>query len=278
MPNSRVCPACGSNETRRSRRRGARERLLSLGGIYPYVCKNCRKRFWADRKRWAAKALLAAVCLALALAAGWWLFQAADSPVSRSEPTPPTVQGDLDSKGLELRQQTDALAKSLADLRREKNELQAELLALRRQLTGPAHADGAAARPEPLSTKPARKLLGRIPFATGSITINADGGKLLKTIAQRLEQSNMERVLARGNADFTLPGARTAALGLDNAGLAMARAMSVYRALLTLGVDQKRLSAAVSGAPARDEKALGTVGVWLLSPASAPLAAGPPPK
>lgn len=258
---------------------------MSLGGIYPYVCKNCRKRFWVNREGWTNKALWIAVCMAVALAAGWWLFKAADAPVPGPEPAPPAVQGELDSKGLELREQADALAKSLADLRREKNELQAELLALRRQLTGPAHAGGAATQPPLPDTRPeinspqsAKKLLGRIPFATGSIAINANSEELLKTIAQRLEQSNMERVLVRGNADSTLAGARSAALGLDNAGLAMARAMSVYRALLTLGVDQERLTAAVSGAPARDEKALGTVGVWLLSPASAPLAAGTPPK
>jgi hypothetical protein len=38
------CPRCGSDDTRRSKRRGA-ERLLSHVGLWPYRCGACGERF-----------------------------------------------------------------------------------------------------------------------------------------------------------------------------------------------------------------------------------------
>lgn len=381
---------------------------MGVAGLYPYVCKTCRKRFFAGRGGLTLTIILALICLVLAAGlagGGWWLFKGAKHLVSRPKTAPIAVQNKVAPASLKLREQIDALADSLVEVRREKAALQSELLALRRQLTvsvpsppppqAPAAAppepvspnplkvllgrisfapgsakvsaessqllktiaqrleqtdtgkvmvkghfdstpmgartaakyfdntglalaralsvfralralgvdqarlivaaSGAQAaeldlgrtasiwllpanRPESFSPKPAKVLLDRIPFAAGSLAINANSGELLKTIARRLEQYNLEQVLIHGNADSSLVGARTASLGFDNAGMAMARAMGVFRALIALGVDQQRLTATVSGAPARDEKALGTVGIWLLSPAAAPVAASPPAK
>jgi len=43
-----VCPQCGSRNVRRSRRSGAVEVLKSSLGRYPYRCKECRGRFFAE--------------------------------------------------------------------------------------------------------------------------------------------------------------------------------------------------------------------------------------
>lgn len=41
----RRCPTCGSDEVRRSRRRGLLEALLNLVGVKPYRCQRCDTRF-----------------------------------------------------------------------------------------------------------------------------------------------------------------------------------------------------------------------------------------
>lgn len=43
----RLCPVCGSNEVRRSHRRGLVDALLNLIGIKPYRCQRCDHRFRA---------------------------------------------------------------------------------------------------------------------------------------------------------------------------------------------------------------------------------------
>jgi hypothetical protein len=48
--SSLKCPKCGSQQVRRSRRRGV-ERLLSLARIYPFRCEHCCERFLTVR-RW----------------------------------------------------------------------------------------------------------------------------------------------------------------------------------------------------------------------------------
>jgi pSer/pThr/pTyr-binding forkhead associated (FHA) protein len=49
--NVPICPACGTDEVRRSMRRGAIDRVMAAFGKYPYRCANymCGKRFY-DRK------------------------------------------------------------------------------------------------------------------------------------------------------------------------------------------------------------------------------------
>jgi transposase-like protein len=39
------CPACGSNNCIRSRRRGTKEHMLSWFGIVPFRCHDCKHRF-----------------------------------------------------------------------------------------------------------------------------------------------------------------------------------------------------------------------------------------
>jgi hypothetical protein len=47
MQTQRKCPDCGGNDLRRSRRRGAAERLLILAGGHVYRCRSCQCRFSA---------------------------------------------------------------------------------------------------------------------------------------------------------------------------------------------------------------------------------------
>ena len=42
-----VCPACESQDSRRSRRRSPWDYVLSLGGMAPFLCKRCARRFHA---------------------------------------------------------------------------------------------------------------------------------------------------------------------------------------------------------------------------------------
>ncbi len=41
------CPRCKRESSRRSRRRGLHEYLLSLVGVYPWRCGDCGRRFYA---------------------------------------------------------------------------------------------------------------------------------------------------------------------------------------------------------------------------------------
>jgi predicted RNA-binding Zn-ribbon protein involved in translation (DUF1610 family) len=62
-PHQRVCPECGEEKVRRSRRRTLLDYLLSLSGLRPYRCRECNQRFYdysrsrrlprEPRSRWA---------------------------------------------------------------------------------------------------------------------------------------------------------------------------------------------------------------------------------
>ncbi len=49
-PEAKSCPACSSENTHRSHRRGIIENVASLAHIYPYRCDDCNKRFLGQRK------------------------------------------------------------------------------------------------------------------------------------------------------------------------------------------------------------------------------------
>jgi hypothetical protein len=55
-----TCPLCGSANLRYAHVRGFGERMLSLGGIRPLRCRNCRHRFAA--RTWSLAAALYARC------------------------------------------------------------------------------------------------------------------------------------------------------------------------------------------------------------------------
>jgi hypothetical protein len=42
-----TCPICKGVEARRSRRQNATDYVLSVVGVYPWRCKDCRARFYA---------------------------------------------------------------------------------------------------------------------------------------------------------------------------------------------------------------------------------------
>jgi C4-type Zn-finger protein len=48
VPGFRMkCPLCKGNDARRSRRQNAADYLLSVLGVYPWRCRDCRARFYA---------------------------------------------------------------------------------------------------------------------------------------------------------------------------------------------------------------------------------------
>ncbi len=289
MPSLRACPACGSEDTRRSRRRNARDRLFSLAGVFPYVCNNCRNRYWSLRDgsvyRTLGVAVILAMVVALAVGAVWFYNgQKRAALLARTAPAPsPALPSPRD---FQLREQVEALANRLVEVRREKAALQAELAALRRQLAEmtkapPAVAPSTSYRPAPLPQVAApapppppppaprplatgKTLLGRVTFASGSTAIDEENQALLKGIAQRLTQSPGDRVLLVGAADATPMGSRTASMYYDNTGLAMARALSVFRALRGLGVEETLITVTASGAPDMEVGAGRMVKIWLL--------------
>lgn len=72
-----LCPKCRSQDVRRSRRRGAVDRVLGLAAIYPFRCQRCDRRFkvmqWAPRGVW-----LTAMLLVSLLVGGWFLSRFAN--------------------------------------------------------------------------------------------------------------------------------------------------------------------------------------------------------
>lgn len=262
MDELRACPACGSKEARRSRRRGSWEQLLGRVGILPYVCEGCRKRFLASKGGVAPKFIIALVCLSLATTGGWWLFKAGNVEELPFDPHQPVSRTDHIPQDIKLREQIDALAGSLVEVRREKDALQAELVLLRQQLG--ASANNPAPSVSQPSGQPARVLLGRIAFVAGSSELDAPGSRTLTEIAACLAKSPQARVLVEGTADSAPLGTQTAARYGDNAGLALARALSVYRALRGVGVEPGRMGLAASGRADSGQQAGRTVGVWLI--------------
>lgn len=269
MPGVRVCPACGSNEYRRSRKRGIWEILLSKVGIRPYVCKTCRNRFFGSKVGGLpATITLVILLLLLAVAGGWWYYVSGNHLVSQAKIDKAPVGAQAADQAGQLRGQIAALAGSLAEIRREKNALLAELSLLRGQTqaakTSPAQPAPQATPKEAPAPQGARTLLGSVGFSLGSAELDLSARKTLAHIATRVAQSPGARVLAVGAADSSPMGAQTAARYGDNAGLAMARALSVFRALQQMGVEQGRMGMAASGQAESAKDAGRTVRIWLI--------------
>lgn len=231
-----ACPACGSDEYRRSRRRGPWERLLGRVGILPYVCKVCRKRFFAAKEGVALRIMTLVVVLVLAAALVWWLgggirlfSSAEDEDKLRREASGPGFRAEL-----------NALAQSLRELRREKAQLMDQLVRLQTQLRERLPATQPAGPAPPAA---ARSLMGRVNFPAGGSDVDPPTRQNLAGIAARLAQTPGSRVLVQGTADPASQGER-AAEG-EYAGMALARVLSVFRALRELGVEQGRMSLAV---------------------------------
>ena len=46
----KICPKCGKNRIKRSKRKEKAENIISYLGFYPYRCSNCDKRFYIKAK------------------------------------------------------------------------------------------------------------------------------------------------------------------------------------------------------------------------------------
>jgi len=254
MPGVRVCPACGSDEFRRSRKRGLWEALLGKVAIRPYVCKTCRNRFFGSKVGGVRNIIAFILVLILAAAGAWWYFGGGKTPTSQAKVDKAPIEAQPAKQAAQLRGQVSALA--------------AELSLLRDQLQA---AKTISAQPVPQAAKEAapapteaRALLGSVGFSPGSAELDLSARKTLAQIAARAAQIPGALVLAEGAADSSPMGAQTAARFGDNAGLAMARALSVFRALQQMGVEQGRLSMAASGLPESAKDAGRTVRIWLI--------------
>ena len=268
MPGVRVCPACGSNEYRRSRKRGTWEILLGKVGIRPYVCKTCRNRFFGSKVGGVLTIITLVVLLLLAAAGIWWYYDDGNPVKSHAKMDNSPVTAPAANQAVQLHEQIAALAGSLAEIRREKTALVAELSLLRDQLqavkTSPAQPAPQATPKAALAPQGARTLLGSVGFSPGSAELDLSARQTLAQIATRVVQATGARVLAEGAADSSSMGAQTAARYGDNAGLAMARALSVFRALQQMGVEQGRLGMAAAGRPESAKDAGRTVRIWLI--------------
>jgi len=238
-------------------------------GIRPYVCKTCRNRFFGSKVGGLpATITLVILLLLLAVAVGWWYYVSGNHLVSQAKIDKAPVKAQAADQAGQLRGQIAALAGSLAEIRREKNALLAELSLLRDQVQA---VKTSSAQPAPQATpkeaptpREARTLLGSVGFPPGSAELGLPARQTLAHIAARVAQIPGARVLAEGAADSSPMGAQTAARFGDNAGLAMARALSVFRALQQIGVEQRRLAMAALGRPESSKDAGRTVRIWLI--------------
>ena len=270
MPGVRVCPACGGDEFRKSRKRGTWEILLSKVGIRPYVCKTCRTRFFGSKVGGVRNIIAFIFVLILAGAGAWWYFGGGKTPASQAKVDKAPIEAQPAKQAAQLRGQIAALAGSLAEIRREKTALAVELSLLRDQLqaakTIPAQPVPQAAKEAAPAPTEARTLLGSVGFSPGSAELDLSARKTLAQIAARAAQIPGARVLAEGAADSSPMGAQTAARFGDNAGLAMARSLSVFRALQQMGVEQGRMGLAASVQAESAKDAGRTVRIWLIPP------------
>lgn len=128
------CPECQSKQVRRSRRRGALERIFSLLGYLPYRCRDCKHRFFFGQGNLGKAGLrlgLGLLGLILAVVVIWNLADDDDGPPLSPTPAP----GES------------------AQLSQEVRQLREELQSLRSQLgsrpLAPGEAPAGAAAPAP---------------------------------------------------------------------------------------------------------------------------------
>ncbi|MCF8116181.1 MAG: OmpA family protein [Desulfarculaceae bacterium] len=148
-----------------------------------------------------------------------------------------------------LRSELELQQRSLDDLNQQKEALQ-KLLAQKASAPAPA--------------EPQRGLVATISFGPGRTQLGAQARAQLNRAAGSLRNRPRHGIVVEGNADSTPLGAATAKLYYDNAGVALARALSVFRALRDMGVDPLRMEAPAPGAPAKGPDAGRTVSVWLV--------------
>ncbi len=268
MAKPQFCPKCGGQDLRRTHRQGAWEHFLSVWGYYPFSCRACRHRFLRYNEGLSFTLLVAAVWLASAAVLGgaaWWLVQnsAAEAGpeqaarAAAAPAAPSAAAARLASQNRVLREELKQLRRTLEGVSGQKAALQEQLQQARREL-----ARLGRARPSPPPPAPG-VLVATIPFAPGRTKLGPRAQELLLQAARGLNRRPGRAVLVEGNADATPLGPETARRYYDNTGVALARALAVFRALRDAGVDPARMSVRAAGAPARGPEAGRTVTVWL---------------
>ncbi|MCB2190385.1 MAG: OmpA family protein [Deltaproteobacteria bacterium] len=235
-------------------------------GILPYVCRACRYRFMITKTGALTWIIILIVLLALAAWYFLWFAGKGNYQVSQAENRNISVTAQAGEEELKLREEVSALAGSLLEVRREKAALMAELALLRRELHGLSQKAGPAASysgPQ-AHQKATRLLLGRVGFSPGSAELDQTARQSLKHVAHRLAEHSGARVMVETAVDAE-PSAKGSTLRYgDNTGLAMARALSILRALQEAGVKQEWMSvfAPSRSGPKKDKGP--TVGIWLM--------------
>lgn len=178
------------------------------------------------------------------------LARARQGPVQAADPQ---RLRSLESANQRLNRNLDQMRSALGAMASERAALQKELERLSRSAAEPRQG-------------PDQVLVATVPFASGRTTLGPKARRLLSVAVARLKGRPSLIVVVQGNADATPLGPKTARLYFDNAGVAMARALSVFRALRDAGVDPKRMVVRAAGAPALKPEAGRTVGIWLAGP------------
>ncbi|MCB2226389.1 MAG: OmpA family protein [Desulfarculaceae bacterium] len=160
----------------------------------------------------------------------------------------------LEAANLRLRRDLETQRRQLAELRAQKADMQ-KLAAAK----APQPLPQAAAAPAPTPG-----LLATVSFGPGRTQLSGQALAALQKAAGTAKGSPSAEIWVEGRADATPLGAATAKLYYDNAGVALARALSVFRALRDLGVDPERMQVRASGAPAKEPDAGRTVTVWMV--------------
>jgi outer membrane protein OmpA-like peptidoglycan-associated protein len=276
MPKPQICPKCGGQELRRTHRQGAWERFLSVWGYYPYSCKSCRHRFLRYNAGLSFTILVVAAWLVSAAVLGGAVWRLLWDTAAKAEPEPPpkaaTVPAAPNGHAARLAQltyQNRVLLGELKQLRKTLEGVSGEKASLQKQLREARQELVRLRRPRPsappVPPPPAPKVLvGAIPFAPGRTKLGSRAKALLKQAALNLGRWPERAVLVEGNADATPLGPETARRYYDNAGVALARALAVFRALRDAGVDPARMTVRAAGAPAKGPEAGRTVNIWLV--------------
>ncbi|MGD9067629.1 MAG: OmpA family protein, partial [Desulfobacterales bacterium] len=86
--------------------------------------------------------------------------------------------------------------------------------------------------------------LDKILFASGQTDISSNGKGVLKSLAEELKKVEGVRISVEGHTDNQPLGRKIENIYIDNLGLSVARSAAVARALVKMGVNPEKISAA----------------------------------
>lgn len=278
MASEHRCPSCHSDIIKRVPRESNWQRFLSSWGLYPFSCRNCRKRFYAYDYGAGFLVLflffwlLSAGALGLGAAWFWGQYQPGQARALKEAPPPApkavAVAAKPDPPGpdkiaISLREQrlkedTARLKVMFAALIKEDTKKQRKIDQQARRLAqAEARNQALKAQMDKSALQGKRRLLAEIPFGAGRVKPGPKGVKTLELAAAIIRKHPDAVVLVGGHADRSPLSPHNVRKYGDNTGLSLSRAMSVYGQLKKLGVDEARMVVLAYGASALEDTALG---------------------